>query len=436
MVYRYRTGTDKQEYYPKASQGRAVNNFISKARFYTLGSAVALLPFSIAFCHLFLTMFLIVCLCEGNFNERRKAIAQNPLTWLLSVLFLLYVIGFIYSNNERTALSNIEKKLAFFVAPLIIASAIPFTKEEINKLTWVFVAACLAGTLACLVNSFFILKGGAWNLGPVEPYLELHPDAPAWWPYFSYIHLASGIGMHPTYFSLYLLICVLIVIRTIDKRWLSIALIAYMAVFIVMLSSRIVVLISVVTILVAVPRGKLLIAGVIIAALLLNPIALYRNTQEYTVSNFSLPPAPMSDNPISIRMSLWWLSAKAFGEINPVIGTGTGDVEGTISALADKYNAHNVLNTSDPHNQYIHTYIALGAAGLIMLVAVFAVPLLMLFQKREFWLCAGLIAFMVVCLTESVMERQKGIVLFSLFVGLTGNQLREFHFTSQRLKYA
>jgi len=403
-----------------------VSIFISKARYYTLGAAVALLPFSIAYCHLFLLLFMIVCLCEGNFGERIRVITQNPLTWLLPVLFLMYVAGLFYSSDERNALSNIEKKFAFLVVPLIVASAMPFDKEEIKKLTWVFLCACLVGTIVCLINSFFILDGGGWNLGPVEPYLSLHPDAPAWWPFFSYIHLASGIGMHPTYLSLYLLICILIVLRTIEKRWLSIALIVYMLSFIIMLSSRVVVLISVITLLIAIPRGRLLIMGVIVAALLLNPVALYRNTQEYTATNFLLPPAQMSDNPISIRVSLLWLSAKAMVAVNPLVGTGTGDVEDTISKLADKYNTHNVLNTSDPHNQYIHTYIALGVVGLLMLLIVFAVPLLMLFQKREFWVCAGLVAFMVVCLTESALERQKGVVLFSLFVGLTGNQLREW----------
>jgi len=410
-----------------------VNNFISKARHYTLGSAVALLPFSIAFCHLFLLLFTIVCLCEGNFNERRKAIAQNPLTWLLPALFVMYVLGFFYSSDSRAALSNIEKKLAFLLMPLIIASAVPFDKDEVKKLAWVFLCACLVGTIACLVNSFFIVEGEAWNFGPVEPYFKLHPDAPAWWSYFSYIHLASGIGMHPTYLSLYLLICIFIVLRTIDKKWLSITLIVYMLVFIIMLSSRVVVLISAITLLIAVPRRRILVVGAIIAALLLNPIALYRNTQEYTASNFSLPPAPMSDNPISIRVSLLWLSAKAVAEVNPLIGSGTGDVEDTISALGDKYNVHNVLNTSDPHNQYIHTYIALGVVGLSMLLAVFAIPLVMLFQKQEFWLCAGLIAFMAVCFTESALERQKGIVLFSLFVGLTGNQLREWRIINASL---
>jgi O-antigen ligase len=185
-------------------------------------------------------------------------------------------------------------------------------------------------------------------------------------------------------------------------------------------------------------KKETLVAGVaaMSVVVLLNPLAFYRNLQEYTSSNFTIPPASLSDNPISIRTSLWWLSGQAISEINPVFGSGTGDVNDTIAILADKHNAHNILNTSDPHNQYLHTFIALGAVGLLALLAVFFAPLLMLFKQREFLACVGLIAFMVICLTESALELQKGIVLFSLFVSLTGNQFREWRFMTQRLKYA
>jgi hypothetical protein len=85
-----------------------------------------------------------------------------------------------------------------------------------------------------------------------------------------------------------------------------------------------------------------------------------------------------------------------------------------------------VLNTSDPHNQYLHTYIALGVVGLLALFAVFLTPLWILFRQKEFLACAGLMAFMLICLTESALELQKGIVLFALCVSIVGNQLKEW----------
>jgi hypothetical protein len=407
-----------------------VNNFILKARVITLGLAVAFLPFSVRFCHLALILFLIACIAEGNFAEKGRIIMQNPLAWLLPAFFFLHLVGVFYSNNVSNAWGNLDKKIAFVLMPLAIVTTSAFTKQQITRLMWTFVAACVIGTIICLVNAIVTSKTNVplWNFGPSEPYVALHPDASGKWHYFSYLGLASGIGIHPTYLAFYLLVCVLIVLRTITNRWLTIGLLAYLLIFIVLLSSRVVVIATALTLCIVAFRRKLLIAGIaaMIVVMMINPLALYRNAQEYTRSNFAWPPAAMSDNPISIRMSLMWLSIHAIRETNPIIGTGIGDVDDTIAASADRYNVQNVLETSDPHNQYLHTYIALGGIGLLMLLTVFIAPLWILLKRREFLVCAGLLAFMVVCATESALELQKGIVLFALAVSLTGNQLREW----------
>ena len=417
-----------------------MNNFISKSRFITLGLAVVFLPFSIRFCHLSLLIFLVVCLFEGDFANKARVIVKNPLAWILPAFFLLHIVGALYSDNVANAWVNVDKKLVLILSPLVLVSARPFSRKEINGLMWSFVGACVVGSLMCLVNAMVASKTNVplWNFGPPEPYLELHSDASNKWPYFSYIGLSSGIGIHPTYFALYLLACLLIVLRTITKRWLTIALVIYFLIFIVLLSSRIVIIATLLTMALAASKRKFLVAGLIVMLIVVvvNPLVLYRNTQEYTRKNFSLPPASFSDNPISIRMSLLWLSFQAMREINPIIGTGTGDVEDTIAALQEKYNVHNVLSTSDPHNQYLHTYIALGTVGLLALLAVFAAPFWVMFRQKEFLVCVGLAAFMVVCLTESAFELQKGIVLFALCVSIIGNQVREWRFTTQQLNYA
>jgi len=401
---------------------------------------VVFLPFSIRFCHLSLLAFMFLCLCEGDFINKGKLIVQNPLAWILPLFFLLHVAGVTYSDDLESAWLNVDKKIAFGLAPLIIVSAKPFTKKEIDWLMWMFVGACLVGTFFCLGNAIVVSNSNVplWNFGPSAPYVELHPGASTRWPYFSYIGLSSGIGIHPTYFALYLLGCLLIVLRTTMRHWLTTALVIYLLVFIVLLSSRIVVIATVFTLVVAAAKRRFLIAGLVamLIVVVINPIALYRNAQEYTRTNFTLPPAAMSDNPITIRMSLLWLSFRAMRETNPIVGAGTGDVENIISAAQEKYNVHNVLNTSDPHNQYLHTYIALGAIGLVVLLAVFATPLWILFRQREFLACMGLVAFMAVCLTESALELQKGIVLFTLCVSMLGNQVRDLAFRSQRLEYA
>lgn len=409
---------------------------------------MAFIPFSVRYCHWAFLLFLILCLAEGNFGEKAKVILKNPLAWILPVFFVLHLAGVFYSSNEAQAWSDLDKKMAFILAPLVIVSANPFTKVELRRLAWIFVAACFLGTVVCLANAFTVSASGQplWNFGPEQPYIALHPDASLLWPYFSYVGLASGIDIHPTYFALYLYVCMLVLIRNLSMKfqWSMVALIIYFLVFIVLLSSRVVLLMTVLTIVAVIATGGIrkswmigVTALVIIAGtLVINPVAQYRNTQEYRKSGFAWPPAAFSDNSISIRTSLWWLSLNAVSEVNPIFGTGTGDVKDTMAALSDQYDVHNILNTSDPHNQYLHTFIALGTVGLAWLLLVFAAPLVMLYRQREFLACLGLVSFMGVCMTESALELQKGIILFTLFVSLAGNAAREWRFSTQRLKYA
>lgn len=405
-----------------------------------LGLAVACIPFSVVYCHLALLIFLVVCIAEGNFAQKARLIFQNPLAWVLPVFFVLHVVSLLYSSNTADGLTNIDKKLAFFLAPLIIVSATPFTKSEIDRLAWIFIGACLLGMVICIGNAVFMVKVDqpVWNFGPAEPYRALHPDASPRWSNFSYLGLTQGLGIHPTYFGMYLLICILILLRN-KLTTVSISLILYFILFIVLLSSRVVLLATLASIIaVAVFAGtrmtRVLVAlsfVVVVATLLINPVALYRNAQEYTTSKFSWPPSAFSDDALAVRTSLWWLGLKSAEEVNPIIGTGTGDVTDTMKALADKYNVHNVLNSNDPHNQYLHTFIALGAVGLLWLIAVFLMPLWTLYSRKEYLACAGLISLMFVCVAESALELQKGIVVFVLFVSLVGNQSVVWKFSTQ-----
>lgn len=412
-------------------------SILLKARFVALAATLAALPFSIAICHLCLGLFLIITLLEGKSSERIRIVLRNPLVWLPIAWFMLHLAGVFISSNTDGAWSQVEKKATFLLAPLVLGSATAFSKSEIDRLAMVFVAACVVGTFVCFGHAILTADATTpfWNFGPSKPFQDLHPDASNLWPYFTYIGFASGIGIHPTYFAFYLLVCLLILI---ERQWLNqtwtLVLMLYLVGVIFLLSSRIVVLLTFATCLFFAIKSKhqvvhrWILAGCValVAAglLLLNPVANYRNTQEYTRTNLQWPPAPMSDNPINIRVSLWWLSTQAISTVNPLIGTGPGDVKDRIHQLADELNVHNKLDTYDPHNQFIYTYLGLGAIGLAILFAMLVVALRSLWKAGCWTGVAALLAWICVCLTESALESQKGIVLFTLFVSLAANQLR------------
>ena len=125
-----------------------------------------------------------------------------------------------------------------------------------------------------------------------------------------------------------------------------------------------------------------------------------------------------TDTSIQIRLSLLKLSSLAGSSVSPWAGSGTGTAEGRLEEVASVQGISNSLGSFDPHNQLIYTFLDLGLAGLLCLIAVFVVPL------REAWKtksipCTGIIlVFFAVCLTESAFELQKGIIFFTFFGSL------------------
>jgi len=70
----------------------------------------------------------------------------------------------------------------------------------------------------------------------------------------------------------------------------------------------------------------------------------------------------------------------------------------------------------DPHNQYLQTWLELGLAGLFALLLCIFAPLFRPNVEQSY--VAFILIFSLMCLTESIGERQKGIVFFTLFQSL------------------
>lgn len=345
----------------------------------------------------------------------------------------------IYTGNSASGWADLEKKGAFLLIPVTMASTQRLRNEEMVIITRVFVAACLAATLYCLGHAVWLMLTGAahQNFGQVtvDEFVRLNPTASMLWMNFSYITLASGIGLHPTYFGLYLSFCLLMLVQSINdrvvagrKRSAAIALFAYFVVFILFLSSRIAIMaaigISLSAVMMITKRVPTVVISrmailtlVLFAIIYLNPVTRFRGLQEPATTSLGTV-SPLAATSIEIRLSLLRLTGKASADINPWLGTGTGAGEDFLRAEGVEHGISNILDSYDPHNQFIYTFFELGAMGLIMLVAVFFYTFYTAWKRRSYVLTGFALTFLAVCLTESAFELQKGIVFFTFFGSL------------------
>jgi O-antigen ligase len=332
-----------------------------------------------------------------------------------------------------------RKKIFFLLLPIGIATSNKhFTSHHINKLLYLFVCTCLIGSCISLWN--------VWNAPEqliVGDYLinsnfaEVNEEVSKSWFLFSYISLANGIHIHPTFFSLYIAFCVILLFNEIITNRLSKvetgliwAMIVYFLIFLVCLSSRIVIgamfIIIIVYIIYALRydlnRRHLVVAALsipLISLLLyINPISRYRSIQELTSTSFSVTPNTEYKTSVQIRLSLWSLAVRSVNPINFLAGTGTGNVKATMEESGKKYAISNVLNSYDPHNQFLFNLLSHGFIGLLLLVVNFVAPMYYAWRQRDYLYLVFAFLCGSICLTESAFELQKGIVFYALINSL------------------
>jgi hypothetical protein len=409
--------------------------------FATLCLASISLPFSTGVCHAAIILYLLNWAFEGNWREKFLAIKNNVLIILIIVFFSMELFGSLYT--DAAGIAGVEKKLFFVLLPVALAtSEVKLTMRNIYQIFYCFVCSCMIGTFICLANSTYqirLLTEGTplaiLSYLDSSDYRNLNSDASDGWLSFSYISLANGIRIHPTYFSLYLAFAItFLMFRSDDgRRWLRIVswvLIGYFSLFIVLLSSRIIIIGMLAVFVIAIVQAlrtketwaKALrlsvVLGLSASLLYLNPVSRYRNLQELPLASFHIQSNNNYMNSTEMRASLWWLGLKASERVNLIWGTGTDDVYGAMKQVSDDYHIRDSFNSYDPHNQFLFTLIGSGIIGLTLLISLMAVSLFYALVRQDYLYATFIFLFVLLCITETALQLQKGVVFFAIFFSL------------------
>lgn len=438
---------------------------IRQLSFAALAAGIVSLPFSVAICHTSLIVFLILWIFEGSWNGKIHIIKENILLQIIIAFAVLQLVGLFYTDMASDGQSIAEKKVFLFLMPIALATSNQkFNTKEIRLLLYFFVAACFAGTIICLgyaawqTEAYFEGEIAFSNIGYLDSsyFREFNPSPKIPWFFFSYIGLAGGINLHPSYFSLYLAFCIIFLMHElitgeyqhlIVQRNVSMVVILLFSIVIVLLSSRIIIL-SLFTLYFFISifwlyKRRSLAQSIYIIVLLIsisvllyiNPVSRYRNLQEYTRSGLTIRENTIYKTSAEIRASLWWLGWKTYTHNNLFFGAGTGDVKAVMKQTSEKYEVTNTLESYDPHNQFLFTLIANGIIGLVSLILWFCLPFMIAFFRQDYFYAAFTFLFAALCLTESALELQKGIVFFAIVHPLLAFQRQSFQNNLVTLKF-
>lgn len=390
-----------------------------------------ILPNSISIAVLF-----IVWLADGNFPEKWSRLKRNKWAWSFFIFFFLHVAGLFYSEDIKTAWFQIETKLSLLILPLIAATGRPLPDGSFRILKYGFIGSCLAVVLVSLAAATFAYlypSGQPLNFDPytTERFHSLFPDMAAFWEFFSYRQLSQWVGIHPAFFSMYLILCILMLLQEVfDRQGIAayhIILIIAFIYFIALLSSRMALASLAVTLFLLVLghfhaigrplQGIMVLSGLLILVFLsiwTNPVSRFHSWIEPTSTSLSANQNTPHWNSVNLRLLSWDASLHASKTFWP-IGTGTGDGQ---LVLNEYYSGLGILGYNvNSHNQYLQTFIELGVPGIASLLFCLFGPLRRAFRYDKLHF-SFMVLFGMMCLTESMLARPKGIAFFAMFQSL------------------
>jgi O-antigen ligase len=366
---------------------------------------------------LFIIIIALNWIIEGDFKNKFRVLFTSRPALIFIAFFLLHLIGMIYTKNVDSGLFDIQVKLTLLLFPLIYVSR-PIHRRQMYFVFYSLITGCIVVSLIMLARAFSIYNDTGENQFFYEQF--------------------SFLG-HPGYLSMFMNVAIAwLVLGMLEKnrpfkampRFWAALIVAFLSVIIVLLSSKLGILTLFLIFLGAaiyyiLDRKKYLIGFSAILALVLSVSALLyfvpeisaRVTRAVTVLTSESTDVQDAES-TAVRLLVW----KASNEIiarNPFIGVGTGD---TKDELLEEYKKDGMTgalsNNLNCHNAYYQVFVSLGLIGFLLFILHLLAPLRIAYRRKNTIYVLFLLIVMFNFLTESMLERQTGVLFFALFNSL------------------
>ncbi len=365
-------------------------------------------------------------LLECQFAEKWKEVKQDKFFWLSIAFYSWYIIQLALTNHPEIGRFELEQKAALLCLPLIILSR----KKIVNALRPLFfnafVISITGALLVCMsLSTFEYLQAGDVKV-------------------FIYHALANQIGMSAIYLSMLCIAAALYIQVNIQKQFalhknLYGLVLIVLSVGVVLLASKtqiiVYALLSLGVLVYRLRKRKMLLLfsmGSIMAVIFIllmtdNPVRKrYSDIQVLsspTIYQKEFSPDMYFDG-VAIRVVLARFGFEILEEKQAyLLGVSPGDNR---PLLNDKIKAHHLYTGNggsndhgylnyNYHNQYMEVLMACGIVGLLLLMALLGYLGYMGLVHRQSAILLFILLYAACFITESVLEREVGIVSFSLF---------------------
>ncbi len=358
-------------------------------------------------------LLVINWIAAGDLKEKFKNLKESNIFWVLISLFLLHLLGLLYTSNFEYAIKDLKIKLPIFFLPIVFITSPSLTVTEFRRILKVLLITALLSSIYGMYYylryfqvTFFELREMSQFISHIR--LSLLNTIAA---FAAFYLLAKNNWRKLSYTNLYYLVAGI---------WLFI--------FNGIMGSRMglvvfFILLFLGSIFLVIRHKKIWLAAVLLVLMIALPIISYvtlpnikMRTHEvvYEWQSYQLNQDPNGKS-IAQRFVYWNIAWDIF-KTAPVIGIGTGDV-------ADAFNSYylthpNLLQQQyqhRAHNQWLTILLTFGILGLLLFMLVVFYPLFYKRKYLDYFYIVFFIAFALSLLTEDTLETQAGVTFYALF---------------------
>lgn len=92
-------------------------------------------------------ILLLAWLCDGNIKSKLKAALHHPVFPVVAGIYILHIIGLIFTTDFKYALDDLRIKLPLLILPLVICTMLPLPKRKFDLVLKVLLLSTLVSTL-------------------------------------------------------------------------------------------------------------------------------------------------------------------------------------------------------------------------------------------------------------------------------------------------
>jgi O-antigen ligase len=368
------------------------------------------IPLSVSLNNIAVGLLIIYWLVTGNIKIKIKLLVYNKFFWLFASIYLIQFIGILYSTDIADALSKLEKKAGLLLLPFLLLS-MPTLK--LKQVFWIIFSFALSsfGLVAYAIFQIFTSFRTLLNVPQITEKID------------------DIIQLHHAYSGLYLVFSICSLVYILVQNWhelhfkwriSTIVLILGLYGVLIILGARMALFISffvlglqMLLFTIELRRFSALALIAITAVISLVGILRLPSTRS-KLNEFIFFKGVY--HPFTPRLIQWQCCIDIVNENNAwVQGVGTGDVKPLLQACYQRKKFWGELYHYNSHNEYLEELLRHGLVGLTLLLMALGIPLMLTIKRRQYLYSCFLIIFMFACLSEAILNRQKGVIFYAFF---------------------